>query len=104
MLLCGLLFFADAFVNFLEEFLSDDFSEVFFVEVFCGDLFVLFHPVDEESFECFKEDVAEILHRVREGCLLEGRVGDGVCFDAVEEELVAGFEVGPEPLVQFYDP
>ena len=48
------MLFSDALVDFFEEFLSDDSFEVFFVEVFCGDFFVLFHSFDEESFECFE--------------------------------------------------
>jgi hypothetical protein len=55
----------NAFVDGFEECLADGFSESCFVEVFCRDFFVLFHAVDEESFECFEEDVAEVLDGVR---------------------------------------
>ncbi len=50
----GTALFVNALVDLFEEFLSHDFSEVFFVEVFCGDLLVLFHSFDEESFECLQ--------------------------------------------------
>jgi len=104
LLLCSeVLLFVDALARFLEELLAYYLLKLRLIEAFCGDVFVLFHAVDEQAFKSLQEEIAGVFHRIARRCLPQIRIGYSVLANRVKKQLVCGLEIRSEAFVENID-
>ena len=82
-------FFPNLIVNLLQQVFGDDFPEIGVIHVFGEDFFILLHAVDEEPFQGFQENVAEVIQCIGCGSLTEILVGHSLFPKLMEEQFVA---------------
>ena len=90
------LLFPNLLVHLLQQSAFDRLLKCLFIQKPRRNLFVLLHPIDEEPLQRFRENEAEVIHRVREGGLLQVCVRYRILSISSERPIVSGFRPIPD--------
>ena len=90
-------------IHLFKELMSNYFLKLLLVQVFGGNLLVLFHAIYEKTLKSLQKDIAKVLHGIGQGCLAQRRIGHGIFADGIEEQLVPWLEIGTKTLIENVD-
>ena len=87
------------FIDSVQQVLDGQLPKFTIRHEFSENFLVAFHPVDDEAFEGFLENVTEVLLGIRRRCFLERFTFDCLFLYLVKKQLVGLGKVGAKSLV-----